>query len=260
MLCGVVSGPMHAPVVHLDELMTADLAAPRRWPTGAAWLDECTAGIQPRDLWVVTGRPGEGKTALVVELSVVLAGAGASVVLTAPGETPGTIRDRLASAVAPEGVARLAVPLGSGGRRSLEPLDLDIWVDTEGYPLDATHRGARPPFEVSVVDDAHGWDGSLVEPLIAEACGGAAVIVAVPYDAVVDVSGDLAGRFAQEASVVIDVRTTGLPIDEDHLAEVRLLKNRRGPLLGAKHLNRIYSGRILRAPAYADEPYQRGKP
>lgn len=214
--------------------MSTDLPPPRSWSTGAAWLDGATGALRPGDLWVLTGRPGQGKSAVLIELAVALVHAGASAALTAPNESMRTVRDRLRSAL---------------GERTVDGLDL--WVDTEGCPEDSTSRGSRSRRDVALVDDAHEWDGSLTASLIAEARRGAAVVVTVPFDHVVEPSGDLVGRFAEAAAVVVEVRTIGLAAADTGYASVQLLKNRRGPLLGAKHLNRLDRGHILRAPQVA---------
>lgn len=228
-----------------------DAEQPTAYCTGLTALDTITGGgIRPGDLWVITGRPGQGRSMLVTQLAGHLA---------LQHQVPTYLvsdRDSATVVAARLHALRARVPLNHITERRLTDRDLQRIAKTshelQAAPLrvlagsHARHRALnqidaliREEPIAAVFDDPDWqtpWDLGEARRL---ADRGTTVIVALRQDRLVRRGDDDAGVLDPDAALadfVVDVRHNHIDADgelvsapEPGYARLSILRNRRGP-------------------------------
>lgn len=257
-----VGGVRHdASVLTSSGLLAAFDAYRQPSPTvgsGLADLDSLTGGMQPGRVWVVTGAPGQGRTALLTQWAAAVAGQpGQTVHLVTPRESPARVGARLLALHGRLPLHRVAsktlVPAEAErldeARTQVQRLGLSLYAEGENTYVPEVHpeRGEPKPTAI-VVDDADLVSGVSPSTVASWAEAGLSVLLSLPRDVVMtspDDESDLDPAWARAADVVLEVRHRGLR--DGHLrpgeADFCIHRNRWGPL---RTLSTQYQGHFAR--------------
>jgi replicative DNA helicase len=215
--------------------------------TAISELDQETGALAGGRVWVVVGRPGEGRTTLLTQWAAEVALRGHVVQLVTPREPASWVASRLISqlgrvslsAVANHDVERSRLEHGLERLRRL-PLEVFPAEEDHGftpetdpwrrYPL---QEGPKPA--AVMLDDADLVGGMSATRAAQYAASGMLVVVTMPRHLMVFGEEDdapLDPAWARVADVVLEVRHRSLPTAADRLrpgeADLLLLKNRWG--------------------------------
>jgi replicative DNA helicase len=214
-------------------------------PSGFTELDQLSGGLVPGRMWVVLGRPGEGKTTLLTQWAIALALNSVPVQLVCPREPADRVAARLLSIAGRIPLAGLTYDRThygpadrlSSAREQIAKLPLWAFSAEERAFIPETDPEELPTTSALVIDDADLVSGLTIDRVCEFASRGLLVVVSLPRHLVAQREGDepsLAPGWARAADVIIDVRHTSLPTGPDQLrpgeADLVLLKNRWGPL------------------------------
>lgn len=211
-------------------------------------LDDLTGGFRPGQVWVVTSRPGHGRTTLLVQWAAALAMEhGWPTWLATPRDDGLAIASRLLALTAKVPVGDLLrhsqpahnEPRLTKAKRRLSDarLSVDVEPTASSTPLVspyASHQIPRGSPAALVVDDADLTDWCTPDWALQSARQGALVIVSLPRDQVVEYPGegsDLLPQWARAADVMLEVRSGALVRGGPDVGEALLtvLKHRHGP-------------------------------
>lgn len=207
--------------------------------TGLPALDESTGGFELGQCWVVTGTPGQGRSALAMQWAWLLASQHGFTTEVVSGREPVIrVAARIAACVA-------KVPLSHLTHRGLSGQDSErvrqVGPTLESAPLSIVGPGelsmadvdmdelTRP--QVLIVDDAHRVGGMFPKRVATLAAQGHLVVLSLPRDRVVSAAG-IEPAWADVADFIVDIDRPDL-LDRTSLrpgeADLHLLRNRWGP-------------------------------
>lgn len=219
------------------------LGAPAWATSGLDELDRATGGFGRGQVWVVTAVAGQGRTSLLTQWAVRLAGQGRPTRLVCPREPRAAVAARLLACAGRVPLSHLFPrrdPDRAGhdrGRGALRDLPLHVAGAGELTFLDTDALDdALPPAEAVLVDDADLVAGAFPDRMAGLARDGAFVVASLPRHLVVRDDAD--GRYldptwAAVADVVLEIRQCAWPGSAESLrpgeADLHLVRNRRGP-------------------------------
>lgn len=230
--------------------------------TGFAVLDLITTGMVPGRVWIVVGKPGEGRTTLLTQWAAAIAGQpDQHVHFVVPREAPHVVAARLHSmhGLIPLGhltsrrhddSAQRSVRLARAQER-VESLSLSVYAMGDDVYVPEVHpwRAAARPTAI-VVDDADMVSGLAVARVHEYAAASMFVLLSLPRDSVmssVEGSADLDPRWARAADVIVEVEHRGIGTSSEPRpgeADLHVLYNRHGhvrtvPIQHQAHFSRF---------------------
>ena len=244
---------MHAGAVRTTtELLQAfdQVPRPRTGPTGDfPELDGLTGGRSGGRVWVVTGWPGQGRSALLTQWAAASASQGTPTRLACPQDPQDLVTARL---LACAGKVPLTCLLSGRitddhayrlerARAALGELPLLVWAreDAPWFGWDDLVEGITRDAAL-LLDDADLVHGAVPSRVAGLASRGAHVLVSLPRPVVVRYDDDrphLDPEWGSVADVVLEVRQADWPGEPEGIrpgeADLVLLKNRWGPTRGA---------------------------
>ena len=244
---------MHAGAVRTTtQLLQAfdQVPRPRTGPTGDfPELDGLTGGRSGGRVWVVTGRPGQGRSSLLTQWAAESARQGTATRLACPQDPHDLVTARLLACAGKVPLSWLLEGRTTDdhtyrlerARAALVELPLHVWAREDATwtcwddLVDGMTRDAA-----LVLDDADLVHGAVPFRVAGLASRGAHVLVSLPRHLVVRHDGDrphLDPEWGRVADVVLEVRQADWPGEPEGIrpgeADLVVLKNRWGPTRGA---------------------------
>jgi replicative DNA helicase len=210
--------------------------------TGIRAIDEPTGGVARGQVWVLTGWPGQGRSAFLVQLAARLAVThGWETTLACPRLPDRHVAARLVAHLGPTSLPGLLRGETvdehriDRARDALRGSPLRVFSRTDRHPLTTDEIDRSPPAAL-LLDDGHTSAG--VFPQRLQSLAGAEAFVAVTLPKHLVVCHDTAGPYLQHdwadvADVVLEIRQAAWPADPAPLrpgeVDITILKNSLGP-------------------------------
>lgn len=242
-------------MVHIADFLAESFSSPVRWSTGLKVLDELLGGMGPRQLWLVTGSPGEGKSTLLIQLAFRMAmDHEADVWFAAPLEDADLVRARLL-ALAGAGSLRYPDP-GVVERRTLVDRVNELRRSKFDVQVGGGFRcpewpAAEPEPRCWAVDDAQYAGQAFAGDLRSAADDGAFVVASLPRAEVIagpDGASVVVQHWASVADVIIEIQSGVSKGRAPGDAQLLVHRNRRGPRLDLTITNQVWWGRFVDCP------------